>query len=437
MLDSNINSVKKIEDEEKKLKVKKEFEKKVIEITSIITLDDAKKYSIIKEILEDIYEEDNKILNKNIFNVMSLLDSKEDKKEITLPGKLKVKKDKEKIIFYVNKNNTLIFWLLIIWSILLFATALATYSYLKTTVNSDLNKDIDGDGIPDINLDLNNDNVADINVDTDQDDKPNINIDYKGNRRSVFNIDADGDGVADYNLVTYVKGDFKLCTINCDIDDDGWPDVNIDIDGDGVADLDIDTDKDGTPDLNLDVNGDGICDVRCDDNGDKICDRYCISDNTDGKESGSSTDSGEPSTDYEITYLQINFLQGNSVNIRNIFPDDQTNYLDYGNNNEVPDKVVKVENTSSYAMMYNFEFVLESNTFVSNNFKYKITSTNGGGSLDWQTAPFQSTVIFERVIIPARTTQTYNISFKLQGINASQNYDQGKEFIGYFKINSI
>ena len=37
----------------------------------------------------------------------------------------------------------------------------------------------------------------------------------------------------------------KKCSINCDLDGDGWPDINIDLDGDGIPDVDIDTDGDG------------------------------------------------------------------------------------------------------------------------------------------------------------------------------------------------
>ena len=83
----------------------------------------------------------------------------------------------------------------------------------KLMIDSNIDKDVDGDGKPDFN-------------DPDGDGCPDLNIKWK---------DDNGDWVI----------------INGDRDYDGIPDLNIDSDGDGIPDLNIDTDKDGLPDINL------------------------------------------------------------------------------------------------------------------------------------------------------------------------------------------
>ena len=75
-----------------------------------------------------------------------------------------------------------------------------------------INKDVDGDGVPDINLDIDGDGEAEQNIDFDGDDIPDINI------------DTNGDGITDVNL---------------DIDGRGFYDGNIDTNGDGIPDRDL------------------------------------------------------------------------------------------------------------------------------------------------------------------------------------------------------
>ena len=424
--------------EENEDRLRDDFKKIVLKLEDLLILDDVSKYELIERTLrENVYETENSIYEEDILKILSLILDKLEEDEVILPCEVRVKKDEKNLIFYLKKKKGLL-WLFILLGILILATIGIAYSTIKDRgIDSNLNKDIDGDGIADINLDFNSDFIPDINIDTDNDDKPNVNIDYKGNRKAMFNIDINGDGIPDYNLVTYPIGNPEACTINCDLDGDGWPDINFDIDGDGIVDLDIDIDKDGRPDINLDIDGDTYCDAMCDEDGDGICDKHCVKIDDNDRNTGPSTKTD--GADYEPNgLLQINFIHGNSVIVNNLFPDDQIGDISkYDGTIEIPNKVIKVENISNYAIMYKLELIVNSNTFKSNNLKYKITSTNGGGSFDWQTAPFSSIVLFDKIFVPARTTQTYTISFKLQGINANQNYDQGREFIGYFDIKTI
>ncbi len=93
----------------------------------------------------------------------------------------------------------------------------------------DINCDINKDTLPETNIDTNNDGKADVNIAGDDYTKPLYNIDYMNNLTPTFNI-KDGDKIINpINDAT----DKKTCTVNCDIDGDGWPEYNIDLDGDG------------------------------------------------------------------------------------------------------------------------------------------------------------------------------------------------------------
>ena len=142
----------------------------------------------------------------------------------------------------------------------------------------DINIDTDGDGKPDLNIDTNGDDIPDINIDTDGDGKPDLNIDLDHDGKPDINIDTNGDGIADINID--VDGDGEP-DINVDLDGDGKPDLNIDIDGDGHAELNIDTDCDWMPNINIDSDGDGVADWNIDDNCDEIPDRNLLNQDTD------------------------------------------------------------------------------------------------------------------------------------------------------------
>ena len=330
-----------------------------------------------------------------------------------------------------KKRKKSIWWTVFLTILLLISIAGATYFALRYFNYKDLNKDIDGDGIVDINIDINKDLKADINIDTNGNNKPNLNIDYKGNRKAIFNIDTDGDGIADSNLVNDATGG-KQCSINCDIDGDGWPDINIDLDGDGIADTDIDTNNDGIADLNIDLNGDGLCDVMCDTDNDNECDNNCIKTQYNGKGTGSSTKTGTEKTDAGSAMLLIRYTDGETVNVYNLVPDDQP--LQEGETITKPLKTFTIENLSNYSVEYSLKWKVLKNTFTTNNLQYKVESTNGGINLDYQAAPKNEVYIAEKVVIPARSTQKYTISFNLKGTGSNQNIDQAKEFQGLIDI---
>lgn len=406
------------------------FGGKTIDLVKFNVESEERQYEIIEEALNEIYEDNLKVTKKHVMKVIRLtLNPKDD--YTYLPYNLKVNKQKLELIFEVNNKRVGILPIILALVLLLFALIGATYAGIRYLSLADLNKDIDGDGIADINIDINNDNRAEINVDTNGDDRPDLNIDYKGNRRSVFNIDTDGDGTKDSNLVNDAT-DGKVCAINCDIDGDGWPDRNLDLDGDGVVDSDVDTDGDGVVDLNIDINGDGVCDIMCDNDHDGLCDENCISASIPGKENGSSTASGDPNIEAATPILLINFVDGITVNVTKLFPDDQP-YI--GDDQKVkPYKTFTVENMSDYPVNYSLRWEITYNTFITSNFKYQVEATNGGKTLGYTTVPKTDDYIVRDVTIPARTTQKYTITFNLVGTNTPQNEDQGKVFQGTIKI---
>jgi hypothetical protein len=76
----------------------------------------------------------------------------------------------------------------------------------------EVDRDIDGDGVPDLNIDADGDGIPEVNIDLDGDGVPDVNIDLDGDAEPDLNIDSDFDGVADTNL---------------DIDGDNRPDENL------------------------------------------------------------------------------------------------------------------------------------------------------------------------------------------------------------------
>ncbi len=389
----------------------------------------------LEKVLKEIYQDDLKIANRHILKCLKLTWDINDNYTF-LPHNLKVSREKLKLKFEVTPKKNISFgWVIFSVWMLVFALIGATYFGFQYLRVADLNKDIDGDGIPDINIDINNDKIADINIDTNGDNIPDINIDYKGNRKAVFNIDTDGDGIADSNLVTDATNG-KKCNLNCDIDGDGWPDLNLDLDGDGIADVDIDTDGDGIADLNLDLNGDGICDLMCDTDGDLICDYKCIKTpdggDEEGPKTGSSTQTGDGNIETSTPYLVINYNEGLTVNVKGLLPDDQPPIPGY--EHVKPVKEFVVENLSDYPIYYGLSWKVDKNTFVSNNLKYTIVGTNGGPSFPLATMPKRNSVITTRILIMPRVTQKFRVEINLQGTGAPQNEDQGKEFAGYIEI---
>lgn len=403
-----------------------------IELTKFNQLSEKEQAERIEKELIDIYKENLEVTKKHILKVIRLILKTKDE-SIYLPHNLCISKKGLNLEFSVVKKKPIaIGWLIFaIWAFV-FALIMATYEGVKYLSIAELNKDIDGDGIADINIDINNDGIADINIDIDGDDKPDLNIDYKGNRMALFNIKIDNDDIPDSNIVMNATGEGTVCRLNCDTNGDGWPDTNLDLDGDGKADIDMDVDNDKTPDLNLDLTGNGYCDVMCDEDDDNICDTNCIEATEPGVNSGSSSVNGDPSVIQGTQTLVINFIEGETVSITDLVPDDQPFYEEIVKVN--PYKTFTIENISAYPIRYSLKWKNLINTFTSDNFKYMVEASNGGFQSAYQTAPFTNTYIAQNIIIPPRVSQKYKITFNLQGTNTPQNEDQGKMFQAQIEV---
>lgn len=404
-----------------KIRINKDFKEEKINLNEFKKQDVNTQINIIKETLSKIYL-NTEILHSWIMSCIELSNNVNDD-VASLPARLLVKKEENDLVFQVikPKKSTIIILILFITAFLVggIASGYLTYKYIH---KANVNNDIDGDKYPDINIDINNDKKADINIDTNNDKKPDVNIDYKGNRKAVFNIDTDEDGKADFNYVTK-KGKNNKCGVNCDINEDGWPDLNIDIDGDGKADLDIDTDGDNIADTNIDINGDGMCDYMCDSNGDYVCDFNCYnSDLKDTITSGPTTSTGEPSSVTTSGGLVITY---DNVGVStNVLPNDMAGA------SSIPDRSFTVENTSDHTLKYKLVWKINKNDFKTNNLQYKLTSTNGGAQTNLKTVPKSDAEIISDIEIPARSIQKYYLSIIFVGTNQEQNIDTNREFNG-------
>lgn len=415
------------------------FKKQIIALEEIEKLTAEEQEKFFEDIFRNIYEgKDIDSLKKYALRCIKLSCDPNNNK-IHLPYGVIAQKKNDKLILKISNNRNILLFLILI-TLLFLAILGSSYSAITYSIVKNLNKDINGDGIPDINLTIDNDREAKINIDTNNDDKPDVNIDYKGNRKSVFNVDTDDDGKADFNLVNpFYRKDDK-CSINCDVDGDGWPDINLDLDGDGKADIDIDTNGDKKADMNFDMNHDGVCDLHCDTNGDNICDEHCLEDSSSSKNDSQTKPQKDPQntpnvtgTDSDVSMqsgdLTLEYEDGGDIFITDVYPDDQPYFENY-----IPTKKFKINNKSGLNIKYNLRWVVTLNNYESDNFMYKVASTNGGANLDWTVAPKATTPMVTEVIIPPYSTQEYSIDFKLKGVGGNQDYDQGKTFAGHVEL---
>lgn len=421
---------------DKKTKMKRLNKSKVR--TQIIYLEELEQLSVEKQAkyFEDLFGkiysgEEIESLRKYALRCIKLTcDPKNNK--IHLPYGVMVQKKDNKLIIKIYNNRH--WFLLLLFVTLMFLAILgSSYSAVNYSITKNLNKDIDKDGIPELNLDLNADREAEVNIDTNWDNKPDLNIDYKGNRKPTFNIDRNNNGKADFNLMNQDLDNNGKCDLNCDINKDGWPDINLNFNGNKRPEMEIDLDNDGVPDLNFDMNRDMKCDLHCDTNKDNICDKWCLTkpdlENMNPVNSGSSTNIGNKDYTIKSGELVLEYEDTNSVYIENIYPDDQPYYTQ-----KIPTKKFKITNKSSLIIKYNLRWVVNINNYESDNFKYKISSTNNGVSFDYKTAPKLTSPLATGIIIQPFTTQEYEVDFKLQGVGGKQNYDQGKTFSGHIEI---
>lgn len=377
----------------------------------------------LRDILADAYGSRNKVKPKTLLRIINLANEKE-KNIIHLENSITVENNGSELIFTFSKTKVLPIILFYV-GLLIFLSCAATFAYLGEAKRAQLNIDIDNDGIAELNIDLDGDEVADVNIDIDKDNKPDENIDYMGNWTAVFNINKD-DKI--YNQMNQdLNGDGK-CDLNCDIDNDGWPDLNIDLDGDGIADMFIDSENEGYASLNIDVDGDGKCDIQCDIDNDGKCDNYCLS-----KDTIKYLDVAEKeNTNFEAgsTIPAISII-GKKVNCNDLYPTDQPE--ESAKKECVTELIVK--NLSTLTIKYDLTLKVGKNTYTSSNFKYRITSTNGGGNMNtYVTAPKSDINVFNKISISPLSTQVYKISFILEGTNEEQNYDADKTFSGEFNV---
>ncbi len=422
--------------EDKKLR-KKRLDKSKVR-TQIIELEELEKLSVEKQekYFEDVFDkiysgEEIESLRKYALRCIKLTCDPKDNK-IHLPYGVMVQKKSNKLYIKIYNNRPWFLYLLFI-TILFLAILGASYSSVNYSIIKNLNKDIDGDGIPELNLDLNGDKKAEVNIDTNNDDKPNLNIDYMGNRAPIFNVDHNHNGIADHNKMNQDLNNDGKCDLNCDINGDGWPDLNLSMNGNDKPDLLIDSDGDKKADLNFDMNRDMKCDLHCDINHDNKCDKYCLKseelENMDPVNSGTSSTVGNKEVSIKAGELILEYEDTNKVFITDVYPDDQPNYVQ-----NIPSKKFRVTNKSSLYIMYNLRWVVSLNDYESENFKYKISSTGNGANFDFRTAPKTTSPVATEIIIPPYSSQEYEVNFKLQGVGGRQNYDQGKTFSGYIEI---
>ena len=246
--------------------------RETLDLKEFMLLDAKKQAKKIEEILKKLYEDTLEVDKNHVEKVLDVCFEPKDK-EIYLPYNLEVAKKDNEVIFEFKKKRNIWLLLFMLFGFLL-GIAAATYVGILLLRESQLNIDINDDGIPELNLDLDKDRNCDVNCDTTGNNKPNTNIDYANSRKAIFNVIKEGNKI--FNAVNQDLDNDGVCDLNCDTDDDGWPDANLDLDGDGTPDLNIDNDNDGKCDLNCDLKPiDGNCDLNCDTDGDGNCDLNC------------------------------------------------------------------------------------------------------------------------------------------------------------------
>ena len=100
----------------------------------------------------------------------------------------------------------------------------------------------------------------------------------------------------------------------------------------------------------------------------------------------------------------------------------------------VPDLKFTIENTTDKVLYYDLKWLVNENTFETDNFWYKVASDNNGYNSDWATAPKDDNIFKTHIAINPHTTQSYTVSMTLHGTGQEQNIDQGKSFKGQIEV---
>ncbi len=386
-----------------------------IKIDDFSGLNFIEKNEKIRELVKKATGFRNSVKSNDLLKIIDYIEENQTG-ELIINREILVKTVDGKLVLSYRKGKVYLNVIVFVIALILI-TFIGTYAYLFKERLLTVNKDINGDGIPEINIDHDGDGVADINVDLNNDDIPDYNINYSNNGEAIFNVKTKKGYKNPLNQD--VNADEK-CDLNCDINEDGWPDINLDMNGDGVADLFIDSEYKGYATLNIDINGDKMCDINCDLDDDNKCDRNCLDFEVvkyiDIKNGNVGVNIG--------TIIPTIELEGNIINCENLYPTDQpqANLLKECKAN------FTVKNSSSVGASYNLKLDIDKNSFVSENLKYKLTSDNGIGNIpNYVTVPVESKTILKNIKINANTTHHYDVSFIIEGQGTEQNYDAGKK----------
>lgn len=322
----------------------------------------------------------------------------------------------------------------------------------------DYNIDINGDGIPDLNIIKNNEYKCIKNCDTNSDGKPDYLIDYNNGSNTVsitnLNIDVDYDGICDVNCDL----DFDLIPdINIDINGDNIPDINIDYDHDNIADFNLDTNKDGKPDENLDAYGNGVCTFNCnginmisdsptcttncdtngdgwpdknvDIDGDGICDFNC-----NNKTTNIDADNNYYlDTKYDPAILDVTNSKDADFYIMNPLEIKESE-IEPGWNDKY---VIEIKNNAYYAVAYKIVWENVTNEFTdANNLDYSLSRSNTY-FLDNLKAPRSSIVLKDAMIIRNNSSARFVLDLNFRETGLNQNIDSGKTFKGQLKVEVI
>jgi len=393
-----------------------------INISDISTLNFIEKNERIRDLIKNVTGIRNSIKSNELLKIIDFIEDNKAK-EIIINKELLIRKTETELVICYRKGKIYLNVVFFVISLILL-TVIATYAYLFKERLLTVNKDINNDGVPELNIDTDRDGIADINIDLDYDDKPDYNINYRNNGGAIFNIKDNHKYLNPMNQD--VNNDGK-CDLNCDINDDGWPDINLDINGDGVAELFIDSEYKGYATLNLDINGDKICDINCDNDDDNKCDQNCLDFEVIKYIDIKNVDVGVDIN----TVLPTLELSGNEIECKNLYPTDQPqeNLL------KECKAVFTVNNTSGIGAAYNLKLIIDKNSFISDNLKYKLTSDNGIYNIpNYVIVPQQNKTILKNIKIDPNTSHRYNVSFIIEGTGNEQNYDAGKNLKLKFMI---
>ena len=280
-----------------------------------------------------------------------------------------------------------------------------------------MNQDTDGDGKCDLNCDTNDDEWPDVNVDIDGDGIPDINVDTNGNGKADTNLDIDKDGIPD---------------INVDKDGDGkgdWNKMNQDTDGDGKCDLNCDTNDDEWPDRNIDIDGDGIPDINIDTDNDGKCNLNCDTDN-DGKCNYNCDTNNDGKCDTKCNETEI--ILGSNFLIKDIVVLDQNKSTDIGPGWS-GSQIFRVINKTNEDVLYSLYWKNVINTFSTiNNLDY--TLKKNGIIIGTSKVPYIESPLIERTNITANSEDEYELIYEFKETNQNQNIDQGKKFSSNLEV---